>query len=256
MYYNATAGSIYVTTVAVQKQEVLRILNASAASVIQHTNRMRRITLSSVACPDLPKFSTLSLKRQEFLKESYWTQSVCFDFIYSLRLKHFSSKKNWARYDQNLILVFRSSNRYSCWGLKEDLNIFEIPGGEKHRHQISRKSAHSEPSFSMKTVAFHNSANAPKSNCSTRFETQFLQSRESETPYILNGFHSIRTYYWTTISDLTSFRIFTQRKKVVPYHSAPRRNPRRAHIWFISRRKPDIPHNPICYLETVSQLSP
>jgi len=37
----------------------------SVALFIQHAKRMRRIVLSSVACPVLPHFSTLSHKRQD-----------------------------------------------------------------------------------------------------------------------------------------------------------------------------------------------
>jgi hypothetical protein len=39
------------------------------ALIIQHSKRMRPITLPFVACPDLPYFSTLSNKRHDFLKK-------------------------------------------------------------------------------------------------------------------------------------------------------------------------------------------
>jgi hypothetical protein len=41
-----------------------------------------------------------------FEKKSYWLQNVCFDFLYNVCLKHSHSKKKWARYDNECILVF------------------------------------------------------------------------------------------------------------------------------------------------------
>ena len=57
---------------------------------IQHKMRTLRIILPSVACPAVSQFSTLSHKRHDFLKKKYWTQNVCFDFLYNFYLKHFS----------------------------------------------------------------------------------------------------------------------------------------------------------------------
>jgi hypothetical protein len=46
------------------------------ASVIQHEKRMRHIVLSSVACPVLPYFSTLSHKRYDYRKKLLHTKCV------------------------------------------------------------------------------------------------------------------------------------------------------------------------------------
>jgi hypothetical protein len=56
---NETLRRVRVTTVAVEEQYVLHILSVSVALVTQHAKRMRRIILSSVACPALPYFSVL-----------------------------------------------------------------------------------------------------------------------------------------------------------------------------------------------------
>jgi len=59
--------------------------------------RMLRIMLSSVACPALQFFPTLSHKRQDFRK-NVTDHKMCFDLLCNLYLKHFSNKKNLARY--------------------------------------------------------------------------------------------------------------------------------------------------------------
>ena len=53
-----------------------------AALVLQNAKRMRHITLSSVACPALQYFPTLSHKGRDLREKSYWKQNVCFDLLY------------------------------------------------------------------------------------------------------------------------------------------------------------------------------
>jgi len=48
------------------------------------------VILPSAGYPTVQYFSTLSHKRHVFFKNSYWTQNVCFNFLYSFCLKHFS----------------------------------------------------------------------------------------------------------------------------------------------------------------------
>jgi len=58
--------------------------------VIQHVKRMRPIILLSVVCLAVPYFSTLSHKRHD-LRGNVIEHIMCvFDFLYNIRLKHFS----------------------------------------------------------------------------------------------------------------------------------------------------------------------
>ena len=64
--------------------------------------------LSSVACPALHHFSTLSHKRNDFKKK--FEHKMCasiFSTTYGWRIFH--SKNNWLRYNQNNKLVFMNS---------------------------------------------------------------------------------------------------------------------------------------------------
>ena len=81
---------------------------------IRHAKRMRRIVLSSVACPALSYFSILSHKRHDFRKEVIehkmcvlipsttcaWNTSYC--------------RKNWAKGDYKCTQVFIYRSLYSC----------------------------------------------------------------------------------------------------------------------------------------------
>jgi hypothetical protein len=60
----------------------------SVALVIQHAKRMRHIILSSVACPALPYFSTLSHKWNHFRKKLLNLNALS-DFLNKFGLENF-----------------------------------------------------------------------------------------------------------------------------------------------------------------------
>jgi len=57
---------------------------------ILHAQRMRRILLSSAACPALQQFYTLSPKWQDFRAKKCTKHKMCFDFRYKFCVKHFA----------------------------------------------------------------------------------------------------------------------------------------------------------------------
>jgi hypothetical protein len=62
----------------------------SIALVSQDVTRMRRVMLSSVACPFVPYYPTLSHKRYDFREKKVIEHKMCFDFLYNFCLIHFS----------------------------------------------------------------------------------------------------------------------------------------------------------------------
>ena len=99
---NVTMRRVGVTIVAVQKYWALRILSVGLWPwVCSPQSACAVLFLSTVPCPVVPYFSTISHKRHDHQKKSYWTSNVCFDFLYNRS----HSKTNWARYHKH-ILVF------------------------------------------------------------------------------------------------------------------------------------------------------
>ena len=59
-------------------------------------------------------FSTLSHERHDFFNKTLLKATCVFGFPYKLSLNISHSKKTGARYDEQCILVFMLSTRYSC----------------------------------------------------------------------------------------------------------------------------------------------
>jgi hypothetical protein len=85
----------------------------SVALIIQHVKNLRSITLSPKGCLAISFFSTLFYKRHFFFRIKFLKKNACCDFLYNYVWNILHYKKKWASYDQNSILVFMSSTRYS-----------------------------------------------------------------------------------------------------------------------------------------------
>jgi len=66
------------------RERAIRITYSECVSVaftIQHAKRMRRIILSSVTCPAVPYFATLSHTRHHFRRKKIIEYKMCFYFL-------------------------------------------------------------------------------------------------------------------------------------------------------------------------------
>jgi hypothetical protein len=80
--------------------------------------------LSSVACPALRYFSTLSHKRHDFRKGVLENKIVFFFSLHLLSETFLILKKKWVRYDPKCVSVFMQSSCHSC----QILMIIEFSG--------------------------------------------------------------------------------------------------------------------------------
>jgi hypothetical protein len=83
--HNVTLRGVRVTIVAMGKQQILHILSVSVPLVNQHVKLTCRTILSSVACPALRLFPTLSHKRNDFRGGGGDIEHMSLDFITFVR---------------------------------------------------------------------------------------------------------------------------------------------------------------------------
>jgi len=95
MYFTVTMRRVRPNIFAVEKEHVLLILSVCVCVwcvcvyTLLPSMQYACAILPSVACPAVQYFPTLSHKRHDLRKKSYWTQNVCLEFLYSFCLKHF-----------------------------------------------------------------------------------------------------------------------------------------------------------------------
>jgi len=92
--YNVKLRRVRVTNVPVKKAVSIKYSEGVSVSLaIHHVKRMRRIVLSSAACPAIPHFAALPHKRHIFLKHSLNIKCV-FRFSLQLLLETFIILRN------------------------------------------------------------------------------------------------------------------------------------------------------------------
>jgi len=144
--------------------------SVSVALVIQRATRMRRVIASSVACPALLYFSTLSHKRHDFRKRLI-ENKMCFDFSTTTVWNICHYKKKWGKYYHKCIQV-KYGTRYSCrvlMALEISRQIFEK---KKKKNKYSDIKFKENPSSTSSVVPWR------------------WKDRRTETTNLIDAFHN------------------------------------------------------------------
>jgi hypothetical protein len=167
---NTTAGNVHITYTESRSRyyyccakSLLHIMTVFVALVIQLAKLMRRVILSTLACPGVPYFSTLSHKWHNFRKEV---------FFYIKCVLIFSTKFFW---NVSIRKIRRDVCQNICVGLYlilSDFNqtwVFSTDFRKTSKYQISwnpssgsRVVPCEQTDMTKLIVAFHNLLTAPK----------------------------------------------------------------------------------------------